>query len=551
MAGYATPAWSNDQSPAIDDAALLDIGHGIELAEHPYGVCSTAATTAAKEVTIDYSGTLTLFAGLAVRVKFSNANAAANPTLNVNGTGAAPITQYGTTTIPKNTTWPAGSVVTFVYDGANWIMQSLPQMAGLISDGIGIPNTDDLNNYVDTGWYWYNTAPTNAPVTTSYCGLHVERSAVNIKQTVYRGTYGNPAAPAEWVRYKYSNNAWTPWVKQVTDALTEDLVLHVNSVSGDDSNDGLTDATPKRTIGGAMNAIPHAAAGRSVTIRLAEGPYQTGSLLTISGWNGLSLTIGKEPSATTENIQVGALKFDNNVNCTFYVADFKLTGYIQNFSDNKSGVFWANRLLCDGGTIDTRGGWAQISYSTFRNISGVAISVSYGYCSIIGTAIESTVGTGVKSNVNGTIAFSLYNNTTYPPKNEATTPWYTVYSGRIFVGGNTYKEATYENIYNSGSAPYSITGGNKDITLTHPMNQYNTIILYLTTSSSNTSGYRCMVYFNPWELGATPEHVITVNGTNFYGVRIGFATTGNYSKLRFVSTTAPNLYIVQAVGVFN
>ena len=178
-----------------------------------YGVCSTAAATAAKEVTIDYSGTLTLFTGLTVHVKFNYANSAENPTLNVNETGAVSIAQYGTTTIPKNTTWPGGSVVTFVYDGTSWIMQSLPQMAGIIMDGIGIPNTADLDDYVNTGWYWYNTAPTNAPTASSYCALHVERAGVNIKQTVYRGNYGNPDAPAEWVRYKYSTSDWKPWAK--------------------------------------------------------------------------------------------------------------------------------------------------------------------------------------------------------------------------------------------------------------------------------------------------------------------------------------------------
>jgi len=124
MAGYATPAWSNDQSPAIDDSALLAIGHGIELAEHPYGVCSTAAATAAKTVTIDYSGTLTLFTGMAIRVKFSNTNTAANPTLNVNGTGAKAIL-FGTGNAVDDA-WIAGAVVQVTYDGTNWCISEYP-----------------------------------------------------------------------------------------------------------------------------------------------------------------------------------------------------------------------------------------------------------------------------------------------------------------------------------------------------------------------------------------------------------------------------------------
>ena len=119
MAKYTTPAWTNGAAPALNAANMLALGQSAELGEHPYGVCSTAAATAAKAVTIDFSGTLALFTGLTVRVKFSNSNSAANPTLNVNSTGAKSIMSYGTT---PATTWLAGQTITFVYDGTNWLM---------------------------------------------------------------------------------------------------------------------------------------------------------------------------------------------------------------------------------------------------------------------------------------------------------------------------------------------------------------------------------------------------------------------------------------------
>lgn len=119
MAGYATPAWTNGSSPALNAANLLALGQAAELAQHPYGVCSTAAATAAKTVTVDFSGTLSLFTGLIVRVKFSNSNSAVSPTLNVSGTGAKAIKSYGTTAA---STWIAGQVIEFVYDGTNWLM---------------------------------------------------------------------------------------------------------------------------------------------------------------------------------------------------------------------------------------------------------------------------------------------------------------------------------------------------------------------------------------------------------------------------------------------
>ena len=52
-----------------------------------FGVCETAAGTAAKVVTVT-SGAFSLSPGLRLSVKFNNANTADTPTLNVNSTGA-------------------------------------------------------------------------------------------------------------------------------------------------------------------------------------------------------------------------------------------------------------------------------------------------------------------------------------------------------------------------------------------------------------------------------------------------------------------------------
>ncbi len=86
-----------------------------------YGVCSTAADTAAKTVTVN---NFSLVEGATVIVKFTNANSIASPTLNVNGTGAKPIYRYGTTAASTSTTvsgWVAGAVQMFTYDGTGWI----------------------------------------------------------------------------------------------------------------------------------------------------------------------------------------------------------------------------------------------------------------------------------------------------------------------------------------------------------------------------------------------------------------------------------------------
>ena len=57
-------------------------------------------------------------------MKFTNANSASSPTLNVNGTGAKAIKRYGTTAAgtSSSNSWAAGSVVSLTYDGSYWVM---------------------------------------------------------------------------------------------------------------------------------------------------------------------------------------------------------------------------------------------------------------------------------------------------------------------------------------------------------------------------------------------------------------------------------------------
>lgn len=60
-----------------------------------FGICGTAAGTAAKTVTLSAFDTLKY--GVTIHVQFTYENTAANPTMNVNSTGAKPIYRYGTT----------------------------------------------------------------------------------------------------------------------------------------------------------------------------------------------------------------------------------------------------------------------------------------------------------------------------------------------------------------------------------------------------------------------------------------------------------------------
>ena len=110
---------------SISDANDLVTKAYVDNKAAPYGVCSTAAATAAKTVTVDAEGFM-LETGICVRVKFSSSNTASSPTLNVNGTGAKAIKRYGTTAVSTSVaaSWNAGSVLELTYDGTNWIINN-------------------------------------------------------------------------------------------------------------------------------------------------------------------------------------------------------------------------------------------------------------------------------------------------------------------------------------------------------------------------------------------------------------------------------------------
>lgn len=88
---------------------------------HRYSVCSTAAGTAAKTVTL--TG-FSLVVGAEVTVRFTSTNkaAAADLTLNVNSTGAKGI-RYRNAALPGAAVLETGRTYTFVYDGTYWQME--------------------------------------------------------------------------------------------------------------------------------------------------------------------------------------------------------------------------------------------------------------------------------------------------------------------------------------------------------------------------------------------------------------------------------------------
>lgn len=113
-----------------------------------YYVCDTAAATAAKTVT---ATGYTLTNGGCIRIKMTNANTAANVTLNINSTGAKALYYDGTQASSTNT-WEAGEVLEVYYDGTQY--QCASGGGGKFATGEKVretsitdeitPNSDDL-----------------------------------------------------------------------------------------------------------------------------------------------------------------------------------------------------------------------------------------------------------------------------------------------------------------------------------------------------------------------------------------------------------------------
>jgi hypothetical protein len=100
---------------AINAINSLEFGSNQYVFTLPYGVCETAAGTAAKTVTVE---NFALETGVRVLIKFVNTNTAASATLSVNNSDAAPI-YYRGAAISKGYL-AAKRVYEFVYDGTNW-----------------------------------------------------------------------------------------------------------------------------------------------------------------------------------------------------------------------------------------------------------------------------------------------------------------------------------------------------------------------------------------------------------------------------------------------
>ena len=192
-----------------------------------YGTCSTAAGTAAKTVAVD--GSFTLYTGATVTVKFTTTNTAANPTLNVDSTGAKAIYYNGAAITAGYL--KANKVYSFVYNGTQWdfigdIDTDSQRSYGTSATAVGstasagsastVSRSDHVHSLSKSavttalGYTPPTTDTTYSVATTSAAGLMSAADKTKINNTnIAYGTCSTAAATAAKVITISGNTNWT------------------------------------------------------------------------------------------------------------------------------------------------------------------------------------------------------------------------------------------------------------------------------------------------------------------------------------------------------
>lgn len=109
-------------------------GTTYDIASTAYAICLTSATEATKIISSPYLIGLASTIGVTIHVKFNNGNSALNPTLTISNGDAV---LNNAISISGIDTWEAGAIITFTYDGTNWVRDYVGTIASNTITGSG------------------------------------------------------------------------------------------------------------------------------------------------------------------------------------------------------------------------------------------------------------------------------------------------------------------------------------------------------------------------------------------------------------------------------
>lgn len=226
-----------------------------------YGPCKTAAATAAK--TVACTG-FTLEYGAMISVKFTVSNTAANPTLNVNGTGAKPIFYKGAAITAGYL--KANKIYTFVFEGTNFVLVGDVDTNTTYSTGTA--SAAGLTKlYTGTGTATDGTMTQNA-ITTALSGKAASSHTHNYAGSSSAGGAANSAVKLTTART--INDASFNGTANITLTTMGAEDLTGDTVDLDDLN--LSSGSPlikyyvEKTSGGAANITNAAVSGQPFTL---------------------------------------------------------------------------------------------------------------------------------------------------------------------------------------------------------------------------------------------------------------------------------------------
>lgn len=179
-ANLSSPAFTDvptapTAATAIQSGQLATTSFVQAVAASGYGTCATAAATVAKVVTL--SGFL-VSPGRIGAVRFTYANTAANPTLNINSNGAKPIFYQGTRVTGAGML--GAGIHIFIYNGSQWDLLNpvasasatkLPNMTDLVDVTMTLVTTGNS----DTSGYFY-TMPEDG-----WFGIHATGDGASVE----------------------------------------------------------------------------------------------------------------------------------------------------------------------------------------------------------------------------------------------------------------------------------------------------------------------------------------------------------------------------------
>ena len=157
----------NNRTLAVTPAAVQSI-----IARGHYGTCSSDSVTVNKVATLP---NFILNNGARVAIKFTNANTANAPTLNINGTGDKNIYHNNQPLTGNNTKLVAGMVAILQYDGINWNL--LNANADVSAATAATPTT---NGNIGIATYAADNDKTSRDKAATPAGVAAQISGINL-----------------------------------------------------------------------------------------------------------------------------------------------------------------------------------------------------------------------------------------------------------------------------------------------------------------------------------------------------------------------------------